>query len=71
VTRLAAWAGDLAGAVRGRPLPLNRWRYRELYAEGFACSVDRLRERLGVVAQIGLSEGLARTAAWYREERWL
>jgi nucleoside-diphosphate-sugar epimerase len=71
ITRLAACVGDFAGAVRGRPLPLNRWRYRELYAEGFACSVDRLRERLGVVAQIGLPEGLAQTAAWYREQHWL
>jgi nucleoside-diphosphate-sugar epimerase len=33
--------------------------------------VDRLRDRLGVVAQIGLGEGLAKTAEWYRQEGWL
>jgi nucleoside-diphosphate-sugar epimerase len=71
LARLAACVGDLAGVLRGRPLPLNRWRYRELYAEGFACSVDRLRDQLGIVAEIGLHEGLAQTAAWYREQRWL
>ncbi len=68
VTRLAAWAGDFAGALRGRPLVLNSRRYRELYAEGFTCRVDRLRERLGVVAKIALSEGLAQTAAWYEQQ---
>jgi dihydroflavonol-4-reductase len=71
LTRLAAAAGDLAGAIRGRPLLLNGSRYRELYADGFTCRVDRLREHLGVVATIGLSEGLAQTAAWYTAHGWL
>jgi dihydroflavonol-4-reductase len=67
LTRLVALAGDLAGVLRGRPAVLNSRRYRELYAEGFTCRVDRLRERLGVVAKIGLTEGLAQTAAWYKQ----
>jgi dihydroflavonol-4-reductase len=71
LTRAAAAACDLAGAARGRPLPLNKWRYRELYAEGFACRVDRLRERLGIVAEVDLNDGLVQTAAWYREQGWL
>jgi nucleoside-diphosphate-sugar epimerase len=33
--------------------------------------VDRLRDRLGVVAEIGLQEGLADAYAWYRREGWL
>ena len=66
ITRLAAAACDLAGRVIGRPLPLNRWRYVELSAEGFVCRVDRLRERLGIVAALDLGEGLADTARWYR-----
>ena len=48
----------------GRPLPLNRWRYAELSAEGFVCRVDRLRERLGVVAAIDLDTGMRETAEW-------
>lgn len=70
-TRVAAAAGDLAGAVRGRPAPINSSRYVELAAVGFACRVDRMRERLGVVARIDLEDGLARTAQWYRSEGWL
>lgn len=68
---LAAIGGEMAGAMLGRPAPINRRRYVELTAEGFVCRVDRLKERLGIVALIGFGEGVARTAAWYRSEGWL
>jgi nucleoside-diphosphate-sugar epimerase len=53
------------GRLVGRTLPIDRRRYDELYSEGFVCRVDRLRERLGVVAEVGLREGLEKSAAWY------
>jgi len=68
VLRVAALLGDAGGALRGRPLPINSRRYAELATEGFVCRVDRLRDRLGVSAQVELDEGLAETAAWYRRE---
>jgi dihydroflavonol-4-reductase len=71
VTHLASIACDLATPLVGKPLPLNRWRYTELYADGFVCRVDRLRERLGVVPAIDLRQGFAQTAAWYRQQGWL
>ncbi|MCU1382960.1 MAG: hypothetical protein JWL71_1657 [Acidobacteria bacterium] len=71
VTRLAAIAGDVGGILRGRPAVINTRRYAELASEGFVCRVDRLRDRLGVAAQINLRDGLAVTYAWYRQERWL
>jgi nucleoside-diphosphate-sugar epimerase len=52
-------------------MPLNVWRYAELAAEGFVCRVDRMRDELGVTASVDLREGMARTAAWYREAGWL
>lgn len=67
----AAMAGEVGGAIRGRPLVINRRRYAELASEGFACRVDRLRDHLGVTAQMDLPTGLAQTAEWYRRERWL
>jgi nucleoside-diphosphate-sugar epimerase len=68
VLRLAARLGDAGGALRGRPLPMNSRRFDELMTDGFVSRVDRLRERLGIVAAIGLDEGLAEAAAWYRRE---
>jgi nucleoside-diphosphate-sugar epimerase len=71
VTHAAAIAGDVAGMVRGRPSVINSRRYAELASEGFVCRVDRLRERLGIVAEIGLHDGLADAYAWYRRAGWL
>lgn len=70
-TRVAAAACDLIAPLVGRPLPLTRWRYVELSAGGFVCCVDRLRERLGIVAELDLRDGLADTAEWYRREGWI
>ena len=36
-------------------------------ATGFIGRVDRLHERLDVAAAIALADGLAETAAWYRD----
>ena len=71
VTRLAAFAGDAAGALLGRRTVINSRRYAELASEGFVCRVDRLRDRLGVAAEIDLVDGLADACAWYRRQRWL
>src|SRR5262249_57738100 len=65
LTRVAAIAGDLVGAIRGKPVAINTRRYTELASEGFVCRVDRLRDHLGIVARIDLQEGLAQTAAWH------
>ena len=71
VTRLVALAGDVVGRVTGKPATINSRRFAELYSSGFVCRVDRMREHLGVVAEVDLSEGLARAARWYREQGWL
>ena len=71
ITRLAAFGGDAAGILLGKRALINSRRYAELASEGFVCRVDRLRDRLGIVAEIGLKEGLADACQWYRREGWL
>jgi nucleoside-diphosphate-sugar epimerase len=71
LTRVLAIAGDAAARVLGTPMTLSSWRYAEMAAEGFCCRVDRMRDDLGVVATIGLREGIAQTAEWYRKTGWL
>jgi dihydroflavonol-4-reductase len=60
----AALVGD-AAMICGRPLALDRARLTELRAEGWVCSVEKARDRLGFSARIDLLEGFASTAAWY------
>ena len=71
LTRIAAAAGDVAGAITGRPATINSRRYIEIYSPGFVCRVDRLRDRLGVEATVGIDDGLRRTASWYRDQGWI
>ena len=71
LTRIAAFAGDAAGVLFGRRAVINSRRYAELASEGFVCRVDRLRDRLGIAAEIDLVDGLADAWAWYRNEGWL
>ena len=67
---LPGGGSDRVGRSPGRPMAINGRRYAEMMSEGFVCRVDRLRDHLGIVAQVGLAEGLAQTADWYRRERW-
>ncbi|HZR22614.1 MAG TPA: NAD-dependent epimerase/dehydratase family protein [Vicinamibacterales bacterium] len=69
--RVVAWGGDVAGAISGRRALINSRRYVELYADGFVCRVDRLRDRLHAEAQVALGEGLTQTARWYESQRWV
>ena len=71
LTFAVALAAEAAGRITRRPMPINLWRYREMAAEGFVCRVDRLRDELGVAPSVGLKEGIAQTAAWYRMAGWL
>jgi UDP-glucose 4-epimerase len=65
LVRLAAVAGDVTALATGKPPLVSTRRFVELYSPGFVCRVDRMRERLGVVADIGLREGLLRSRDWY------
>jgi dihydroflavonol-4-reductase len=68
--KIAALWGDLTAACGGT-LVFDRSKLSEFSADGFACSVDKAQRLLGVTPTIGLQEGFAATAAWYRENGWL
>jgi nucleoside-diphosphate-sugar epimerase len=71
ITKAAALGGDAAALLFRKQALINSRRYAELASEGFVCRVDRLRDRLGIAAEIGLKEGLADAHAWYRQAGWL
>jgi nucleoside-diphosphate-sugar epimerase len=66
IVRTLSAAGDLTGRITGNVATLNRNRLAELYAPGFVCRVDRMRDRLGIVAETDLREGLRKAATWYK-----
>jgi nucleoside-diphosphate-sugar epimerase len=70
ITTAAAVSETTARAL-GRSTVFNREKARELLAPGWLCETDALRHEVGFTPRIGLADGLAQTAAWYRAEGWL
>jgi dihydroflavonol-4-reductase len=67
------WAGALVEAVcvpLGVDPPLHRRRV-EFWTKSRAFRIDKARRLLGYAPRVDLEEGVARTAAWYREAGWL
>jgi dihydroflavonol-4-reductase len=67
------WAGALCEAVcvpLGVEPPLHRRRV-DFWTKSRAFSIEKARHRLGYAPVVDLEEGIARTAAWYRQAGWL
>ena len=66
-------AGDLCEAICvpfGIEPPLHRRRV-DFWTKSRAFSIEKARRLLGYAPQVDLDEGIARTAAWYRQAGWL
>jgi len=69
--RAAAAASEFGAALIDRVTIFNREKARELLAPGWLCETEAAKRDLGFETRIPLPKGLAETAAWYREQRWL
>jgi nucleoside-diphosphate-sugar epimerase len=66
-----AWLGAAAVEYACRPLGVHPPVFRRRlswFRTNRAFTIDRARTELGFEPRVGLREGLARTAAWYREQ---
>jgi dihydroflavonol-4-reductase len=67
----AAWGNRLvARAIHAKPL-LTPERVLDMVQPDWSCDDSRARRELGYEPAIPLEEGLAETAAWYRQAGWL
>jgi nucleoside-diphosphate-sugar epimerase len=67
------WAGDLVEAIcvpLGIEPPLHRRRV-DFWTKSRAFTIEKARRLIGYDPKVGLDEGIARTAAWYRAAGWL
>jgi len=60
-----------AAKMQGKPALLNRDKVREMKRVAWVCSNARAKIELGFSPKVCLEEGIAATAAWYREMGWL
>jgi len=71
VVRAALSMAGAAARLRGRPSLLDPAKAAELLAPAWTCSSAALERDTAWRARIGLAEGLAETARWYRDAGWL
>src|SRR3989442_352848 len=71
VAWVIAVAAEGCARLRGAAAILNRERVRELVQERWVCDPSRARAELGFCPQYPVARGVAETAAWYREARWI
>ncbi len=71
VTAALAFAAETGNRLLGRMGIFNREKAREIAQKSWVCDVSRARADLGFECATPLAEALRRTAAWYRERKWL
>ncbi|MBI4421063.1 MAG: NAD(P)-dependent oxidoreductase [Gemmatimonadetes bacterium] len=71
VAKGALWVTATAASLAGSATLLSPEKAREFFAEAWVCSPAALERDTGWWARVSLAEGLARTAAWYRQAGWL
>ncbi len=67
----AALVSETYGRLRGKAVIFTRDKVREMRQRYWVCSHEEIGRDLGWKPQVGLSEGAALTAAWYRQQGWL
>lgn len=67
----AGAVSEAAGRVAGRPARLDRRRARDLARHQWTCDPGPAERELGWQPEVGLREGLTRTADWYRRVGWI
>jgi nucleoside-diphosphate-sugar epimerase len=68
---LAAFGGELLTRVDKKPRLFNRQKALMGAQEAWTCQHDALRADTGYTPRVDVAEGVARTLAWYRAERWV
>jgi nucleoside-diphosphate-sugar epimerase len=68
---LAAFGGELATRFDKKPRLFNRQKARMGAQEAWTCQHDALRADAAYAPEVEVPEGVRRTLAWYREQRWV
>jgi nucleoside-diphosphate-sugar epimerase len=68
---LAAFSSEMYGKLTNKAVMLTRDKVNEIRQPHWVCSSESTRRELGWEPRMGLKDGFAETAVWYRENGWL
>ena len=65
------WMMERIGGLTGKVLALNTDKYHILRQRNWRCDIRPAIKELGYQPQVRLPEGVSRSIAWYKENKWL
>ena len=69
--RIITFCGEYAGHLTGKVTALNNDKYNIMKQRNWRCDIQPARQELGYEPQVKLEEGVRRSIAWYRKNKWL
>jgi nucleoside-diphosphate-sugar epimerase len=69
--RVVTTCGELWGRITGKVTALNNDKYHIMKQRNWRCDITPARNELGYRPQVNLEEGVRRSVAWYKENKWL
>lgn len=71
IVKVAAHAGEAATKVDGKPRLFNLQKATMSAQEAWTCHGHAAKSDFGFHGRVSMSEGVKRTFAWYRDNKWL
>ena len=69
--RVVTFCGDYWGRLTGKVTALNNDKYHIMRQRNWRCDIQSACDELGYQPQVNLEEGVRRSVAWYKENKWL
>ena len=69
--RIITFCGEYIGHMTGKVTALNNDKYNIMKQRNWRCDINPARQELGYEPQVKLEEGVRRSLAWYKKNRWL
>ena len=69
--RIITFFGEYIGRMTGQITALNNDKYNIMRQRNWRCDIEPARRELGYQPQVKLQEGVRRSIAWYKENKWL
>ena len=71
VMRIITFFGEYIGRMTGQITALNNDKYNIMRQRNWRCDIEPACRELGYQPQVKLQEGVRRSIAWYKENKWL
>ena len=69
--RIITFCGECIGHMTGKVTALNNDKYHIMKQRNWRCDIRPAQQELGFEPQVKLEEGVRRSIAWYKKNKWL